>query len=122
MSKEHVTARVSKSFNKRLSEFADDEGTTASKALEKAASRGLEVYGYGSADAWHGVAPIERVSEHGAVAAVSMAAALGGVHMGTALSMLGPMSVFLSLALVLLAVRTAEPRVSVLLFRPGDRA
>jgi len=44
------------------------------------------------------------------------------VHLATVLSMLGPMTVFLVLALVLLAVRTVEPRVSTLLFRRGEQA
>jgi len=122
MSKEHVTARVSEGTRERLNTFADDEGASASQALEKAASRGLEVYGYGSSDAWHGQPPIARVAEYGTLAAVSMAAALGGVHLATVLSMLGPMTVFLVLALVLLAVRTVEPRVSTLLFRRGEQA
>lgn len=95
---------------------------SSSKAAEKALDRGLEVYGYGSIDGWAGTPPIERVATEGAKVSLVMASALAGVHLGTVLSTLGPMTVFLAVAIVLLVAREAEPRLSVALFQRGDEA
>lgn len=122
MSKDTVSTRLTEQQQERLNAFAKDEGLNQSQATEKALDRGLEVYGYGSADPWVGTPPIEYVATEGAKVSLVMAAALGGVHVGTALSMLGAMTVFLTVAIVLLAAREAEPRLSVALFQRGEGA
>lgn len=122
MSNDPVSVRLSDRDRERIEAFAEDEGTNNSQAIQKALSRGLEIYGYGTADEWIGDPPIKRVTQQGTLVAVSMAASLSGVHLATTLSMLGPMTVFLALALVLLVVRSVEPRVSTMLFRGGEDA
>lgn len=111
MANDPVSVRLSQRDKTDLNDLAEDEGFGESKALERAARKGLDELGYGIGAS--GPTRLQRWSREMWRACLWIAAAMLGMHaMSPTVALTGPAVVFLVIAIIANQIAYHEPRLS----------